>query len=127
MWRKFYYSNIIGWQIKWKCMSHFKHYIGEMPGFAQNLQTVGEAGTVKIKADSTPKLEDHSVHCLFAGYSLTHPTRCYRLYDSKTHRVCISCDVVWRCSIRKQAWWGNYIWTILVLQIGQPIHKGSLD
>ena len=52
-------------------------------------------GTVKIKMDTIPKLEDHGVHCLFVGYSLTHPTGSYRMYNLKIHRVHISHDVVW--------------------------------
>ena len=66
-----------------------------MPGFAQNLCTVGEPGTAKIKTDTTPKLEDCGVHCLFVGYSLTHPTGCYWMYDPKMYKVHITCDVVW--------------------------------
>ena len=62
-------------------------FFGETPGFAQNLCTVGEAGTVKIKSDTTPKLEDHGVHRLFVGYSLTHSTGWYRMYNLKAHRV----------------------------------------
>ena len=54
-----------------------------MLGFALGLHTVGEAGSVKIKIVTTPKLEDHSVHFLFVGYSLTHPTGCYRTYNPK--------------------------------------------
>ena len=38
-----------------------------MPGCAQNLHTVGEVGTVKIKTDTTLELEDHSVYCLFVA------------------------------------------------------------
>ena len=45
--------------------------------FMCSLHTVGEAGTVKINTDTTPKLEDRGVHCLFVGYSLTHPNECY--------------------------------------------------
>ena len=74
---------------------HYKHFFGEIPGFAWNLCTVGEASTVKIKTDTTPKLEGHSVHSLFVGYSLTHPTGCYSMYDLKTPWVHIMCDVVW--------------------------------
>ena len=70
-------------------------FFGEMPRFAHSLHTVGEVGTVKIMTDTTPKLEDQGVHCMFVGYSLTHPTECYRMYDQKTHRVHVSHNVVW--------------------------------
>ena len=82
-------------ELSGKHAMHYKHFFGEMPGFAQNLHTVGEAGTVKIKTDTTPKLEDCNVHCLFVGYSLTPPTGCYQMYDPKKHSGCIMCDVVW--------------------------------
>ena len=46
-------------------------FLGKTPGFAYNLHTVSKGGTVKIKTGTSPKLEDHGVHCLFVGYSLT--------------------------------------------------------
>ena len=45
--------------------------------------------------DTTPKLEDHGVHCLFMGYSLSHPNESYQMYDPKTQHVQVSHDVVW--------------------------------
>ena len=64
-------------ELNGKQVIHCKHFIRETLGFAWNLHTVGEAGTVKIKTDTIPKLEDHGVHCLFVGYSLPPPTGCY--------------------------------------------------
>ena len=60
-------------------------FFGAMPGFALNLHTVGKADTVSIKMDSTPNLEDHGVHCMLVGYSLTPPNRCYRIQLKKAH------------------------------------------
>ena len=60
-----------------KCTNRYKHFFRETPKFVHSLHTVGEAGTVKIETDTTPKLEDHGIHCLFMGYSLSHPSRCY--------------------------------------------------
>ena len=65
------------------------------PKFVKYLHTIGEAGTVKITNDTTPKLQDRGVHCIFVGYALNHPEGCYRMYDPATHRVHQSCDVVW--------------------------------
>ena len=62
---------------------------------ACSLSTVGQAGTVKIKNDTMPKLDDCGVHCLFVGYLLTHPSECYRMYYLKMHRVHISCNIIW--------------------------------
>ena len=80
-----------------------------MPAFAHSLCTVGEAGALKIKIDTTPKLEDCGVHCLFVGYSLPPPTGCYRMYDLKMHRVHTIQDVVWlhHMFYQKQTLWAN--------------------
>ena len=59
------------------------------------LRTIGEAGTVKITNDTTPKLQDRGVHCILVGYAINHPEGCYRMYDPATHRVHQSRDVVW--------------------------------
>ena len=68
----------------------YEHFLGETLRLACSLHTVGEASTVKVKTDTSPKLEDCGVHCLFVAYSLTHPTSCYRMYDPKTHKVHIA-------------------------------------
>ena len=72
-------------------------FFGKMPRFACSLSTVGQAGTVKIKNDTMPKLGDCDVHCLFVGYLLTHPSESYRMYYLKMHRVHISCIII--CTI----------------------------
>ena len=63
--------------------------------FLDYLHTIGEAGTVKITSDTTPKLQDCGIHCIFVGYALNPPEGCYRMYDPATHRVRQSRDVVW--------------------------------
>ena len=82
-------------EINGKHVSQYEHFFGEMPRFVCSLHTVGEVGTIKIKTDTTPKLEDWGIHCMFVRYFLMHPTECYRMYDPKTHRVHLSCNVVW--------------------------------
>ena len=97
-------------------MHHDMIILGEMLVFAHCLCTVGEAGTVKIKMDTIPKLEDQGVHWLFVGYSLTHPSGCYRMYDPEP----VGCILLktWpgctACFIRKQTLWESRIWTLLV-------------
>ena len=59
------------------------------------LRTIGEAGTVKITNDTTPKLQDRRIHCIFVGYLENLLEGCYWMYDPATHRVCQSQDVVW--------------------------------
>ena len=71
-----------GWavvELNGKCASWFEHCLWGNNKFASCLHTIGEAGTVKTKTDTTPKLDDHGVHYLFVG-SLTHLAECYRMY-----------------------------------------------
>ena len=75
--------------------SRYKHVFKKKPKFVKYLRTIGEAGTVKITKDTTPKLQDHGVHCIFVGYAFNHPEGCYRMYDPATHRVHQSRDMVW--------------------------------
>ena len=82
-------------EISGKCTSWYEHFFGEIMGFAHSFNMVGEAGTLKIKTDTTPKLEDWGVHYMFVGYSLEHLTGCYRMYDPKPDRVHVSCNMVW--------------------------------
>ena len=63
--------------------------------FVKYLCTIGEAGTVKITTNTTPKLQDRGIHCIFVGYALNHPEGCYRMYDPASHRVRQSRNVVW--------------------------------
>ena len=67
----------------------------QKPKFVKYLRTIGEAGTVKITNDNTPKLQDRGVNCIFVGYAINHPEGCYQMYDLATHRVRQSRDVVW--------------------------------
>ena len=75
--------------------SQYEHVFTKKPKFVKYLCKIGEAGTVKITNDTTPKLQDHGIHCIFVGYAENHLEGCYRMYDPATHRVCQSHDVVW--------------------------------
>ena len=75
--------------------SRYEHIFKKKPKFVKYLRTIGEAGTVKITSDTTPKLQDRGIHCIFVGYALNHPEGCYRVYDPATQRVHQSRDVVW--------------------------------
>ena len=87
-------------ELSGKCANRYEHFFGETPKFTCCLCTVGEVGTLKIKTDTTPKLEDHGIHCLFVGNSLSHPSRCYQMYDSMCR-----CHAMWwgyiTCFIKK--------------------------
>ena len=75
--------------------SQYEHVFKKKLKFVKYLHTIAEAGTVKITNDTTPKLQDRRIHCIFIGYAENHPEGCYRMYDPATRRVCQSCYVVW--------------------------------
>jgi hypothetical protein len=55
----------------------------------------GEVGTVKIKINSTPKIGDRGIQCMFVGYSLDHMADCYEMLDPVTSRIHQTRDVIW--------------------------------
>ena len=75
--------------------TRYIHWYGSNPEFAKHLRTWGEAGTVKVKTKTTPKINDRGVQCMFVGYALNHPGDCYRMWDPKTGRVHETQDIIW--------------------------------
>jgi hypothetical protein len=75
--------------------TRYKHFCGHNPKFAQHLRTWGEAGTVKIKTKTTPKLADRGVQCMFVSYAKDHEGDCYQMWDPKTKRVHVTRDIIW--------------------------------
>ena len=78
-----------------KLATKFEHWSSKNPTFAKHSRTWGEAGTVKIKTSTTPKLEDCGVQCMFVGYTMDHPRDCYWMWDPNTKRVHETRDVIW--------------------------------
>lgn len=81
----------VGGQTKTK----FEHFGGQIPAFAKHLRTWGEAGTVKIKTKTTPKLADSGVQCMMVGYATSHAGDTYEMWDPKTRRIHVTRDVIW--------------------------------
>ena len=75
--------------------TRYEHFVRQNPMFAKHLRMWGEAGTVKIKTSTSPKLNDKGTHCMFVGYTYNHPGDCYRMYDPKTGRTRETRDVIW--------------------------------
>jgi hypothetical protein len=75
--------------------SRYVHWCGKNPGFAKHLRTWGEAGTVKTKTDTTPKVKDRGIPCMFIGYALDHPEDTYRMWNPETGGVHQTRDVIW--------------------------------
>ena len=59
------------------------------------MRTWGEAGTVKIKTDTTPKLGARGTQCMFVGYATKSGPDVYRMWNPKTGRLLITRDVIW--------------------------------
>ena len=59
--------------------TRIEHWGSELPVFTRKLRTWGEAGVVKTKTDTTPKLYDRGVTCMFVGYAINHGVGVYRM------------------------------------------------
>jgi hypothetical protein len=75
--------------------SRYLHWCGKNPGFAKHLRTWGEAGTVKTKTDTTPKVKDRGIPCMFVGCALDHPEDTYRMWNPETGGVHQTRDAIW--------------------------------
>jgi hypothetical protein len=75
--------------------SRYKHWCQEQPAWAKHLHTFGEAGTIKIKMETTPKPYDKGVQCIFVGYSNDHAGDCYLMWDPRTKCTHSLRDVIW--------------------------------
>jgi hypothetical protein len=73
------------------------HWISRLPNFVKHLRTWGEAGTVKMKMQTTAKLADCGVHCMFVRYALDHAGDVYCTWNPKTGWVPKMHDVIWLC------------------------------
>ena len=63
--------------------------------FVQHLCTWGEAGTIKKKDKSTPKIADGGLQCMFVGYATDHTGDTYRMWNPERSRVHETRDVIW--------------------------------
>jgi hypothetical protein len=72
-----------------------EHWCSNLPAWAKALRTWGEAGVVKIKTNTTPKLANKGITCMFVGYAINHADGVYRMWHPKTNKVRITRDVTW--------------------------------
>jgi len=72
-----------------------EHFEGPIPPFAERLRTWGEAGTVKIRNKTTPKLGDRGTTCMFVGYTQDHAGVCYEMLNMETKSIIQTRDVTW--------------------------------
>ena len=60
-----------------KRATHYQHMFGQNPPWAKHLRLFGEAGTVKIVTNTSPKLLDKGVQCMMVGYAENHDRDVY--------------------------------------------------
>ena len=82
-------------EINGRKATRYEHWDDQIPKFAANLRTWGEAGVVKLRDIKTPKYSDKGRTCMFVGYALNHDGDCYRMYDPLTKRVHVTRDIKW--------------------------------
>jgi hypothetical protein len=73
----------------------FEHWENCLPRFVQCLRKWGEAGVVKLRSSTTPKIIDCGKICMFVGYSPNHAADTLRMWDPDTKRVNLTRDIVW--------------------------------
>ena len=92
-------ATMIDWlsvvEIKGRVATRIEHWGGELPKFTAALRTWGEAGVVKVKTKTSPKMVNRGTTCMFVGYAVNHSDGVYRIWNSDTNRILISRDVVW--------------------------------
>eukprot|EP00957_Ditylum_brightwellii_P017607 1326640-Ditylum_brightwellii.AAC.1 len=72
-----------------------EHWGASLPRWANALWTWEEAGVVKTKTKTTPKMKPRSVTCLMAGFAVNHSGGVYRMWIRQTNRILVSQDVTW--------------------------------
>jgi hypothetical protein len=87
-------DDLVVMEIKGKRATRYEHMFGKNPDWDEDLRTFGEASTVKIKTDTTPKLYDKGLQCMFVGYAESHNGGVYRMWNPQTRKIHITRDVI---------------------------------
>jgi hypothetical protein len=90
-----YLDSLVVTTVGTKKATRHAHFYGNNPKWMKFLRTWGEAGTVKVKKNTTPKLTDRGLHCMFIGYTDDHDGDVHRMCNPKTERVHITRDFIW--------------------------------
>ena len=73
--------------------TRYVHFCGENLAFAQHLRIFGEAGTMTLKTQLTPKIENRGETCMFIGYALNHTGDTYRMWNPVNGQVYTTRDI----------------------------------
>jgi hypothetical protein len=82
-------------ELNGKRATRYEHFYGVNPPWAKFLKNWGEAGTVKMKTATTPKLADCGVQCMMVGYAEQHEAEVYRMWNPLSRKVHITSDIIW--------------------------------
>jgi len=82
-------------EIDGKTATRYEHFYGTLPKWARHLRTWGEAGTVKLKTRTTPKLNDRGATCMFVDYTESHEGDCYFMWDPERNILYTTRDIIW--------------------------------
>ena len=88
-------DGLVTTELQGKVSTRYEHWCGQLLKWVKHLRTWGESGTVKIKTNTTPKIADRGIQCIFVGYSKDHDGDCYEMWYPKTNRVYTTRDVIW--------------------------------
>jgi hypothetical protein len=75
--------------------SRVEHKFGGKPNCVAYLCTVGEAGTVKLRTKTTPKLSDRGKTCMYLGPAIGHNIDTHIMRNPRTGGAHRTRDVVW--------------------------------
>jgi hypothetical protein len=75
--------------------TRFEHSENCLPRFVQCSRKWGEAGVVKLRSSTTPKIFDRGKGCMFVWYSPNHAADTLRMWDPDTKRVHLTRDIIW--------------------------------
>jgi hypothetical protein len=75
--------------------TRYEHFYGSFPKFARLLRTWGEAGVVKLKTSTSPKMNNKGTTCMFVGYAKDRSHDSYLMWNVENNYVYSSRDVIW--------------------------------
>jgi hypothetical protein len=82
-------------EINGNTATRYEHWNGKIPKWVKHMRTWGESCTVKVKTDTTPKIADRGLKCMFVGYSKDHDGDCYEMWYPQTNRIYTTRNVIW--------------------------------
>jgi hypothetical protein len=61
----------------------------------KKIKVWGETGVFKFKRHGNTKLDDRGLICMFIGYPASHSKDTFRMWDPKTRKVNVTCNIRW--------------------------------